>query len=396
MSSSDPPPAIKPRYLLLSALVLVCAAAGAVAYLAFGETSDGGSAATRGGDPFRPAVVGEALEPDHVLFVSRAGADASNVCSSASKPCRTLARALDLARAMAGDKKKQIKLAAGTLEIGCNTLSGLANLRLTGQGPELTSLVGPFPSSKDLRPCSLLLISGKNITLEGFSIKGIADHSGNGIGVRVNGPASNVLLLDLRIDGRARAAGQRPGAMGLQLNGEPNKEVKEVTVLRSQFLGFKLKAGILIKGPSVALRVYNSVFHDNDRGIGISSDQASRSTLKVTVKNCIFHGNVMGISANRAPSGDDLYLLDYNLFFKGGSERVPRGRHSMFGLEPHFVNPPEDFSLQTTTAGHHKCSPAIDAGDPAHEYSLEPAPAGGRINLGIKGNTRWAARPCRR
>jgi hypothetical protein len=33
------------------------------------------------------------------------------------------------------------------------------------------------------------------------------------------------------------------------------------------------------------------------------------------------------------------------------------------------------------------CSPTIDAGDPASDYSLEPEPNGGRVNLGHLGGT---------
>ena len=396
MSSSDSPPRIRPGYLLLSALVLVCAAAAVVAYLASGETSGRDSTDAGSVDPFRPSSLGEAAEPDVVLYVSPTGEDAdNNDCSSASVPCRSLARALELVSAMGAEKKKQIKLGPGVLEIGCNVLPGVRNLRITGEGPKLTSLRGPFPGGKSQRPCALLAISGANITLEGFSLEGIAAHTGDGIGLRINGPAAGVLLQDIRFDGRARVRGGRPGTMGLQLNGAKGKEAKEVTVLRSQFLGFTSKAGILVKGPSVAVRVYNSVFYGNDRGIGISPDRASRSNLQVTVENCIFHKNVMGISAGQAPSGDDVYRLDHNLFFKGGSERVPRGRHDLYQTRPRFVDPPKDFSLQTTAGGHGQCSPAIDRGDPAHDHSKEPAPAGGRINLGIHGNTAAAARSCR-
>ena len=37
-------------------------------------------------------------------------------------------------------------------------------------------------------------------------------------------------------------------------------------------------------------------------------------------------------------------------------------------------------------------SPAVDAGDPASAFHLEPRPNGGRVNLGAYGNTPWASR----
>ena len=68
-----------------------------------------------------------------------------------------------------------------------------------------------------------------------------------------------------------------------------------------------------------------------------------------------------------------------------------------FSADPHFNNPAgadgllgysggadhgadDDFTLQST-------SPAIDAGDPLSYYLQEPSPNGGRVNLGIYGNT---------
>jgi hypothetical protein len=36
-------------------------------------------------------------------------------------------------------------------------------------------------------------------------------------------------------------------------------------------------------------------------------------------------------------------------------------------------------------------SPCIDAGDPAADYSNEPAPNGGRINIGAYGGTAYAS-----
>ncbi len=37
-------------------------------------------------------------------------------------------------------------------------------------------------------------------------------------------------------------------------------------------------------------------------------------------------------------------------------------------------------------------SPAIDSADPTGPFNLEPAPNGGRANLGVDGNTRHASR----
>jgi outer membrane protein assembly factor BamB len=51
-----------------------------------------------------------------------------------------------------------------------------------------------------------------------------------------------------------------------------------------------------------------------------------------------------------------------------------------------FVDPSDGTYLEAVG------SPTVDAGDPADEYDLEPAPNGGRINQGAYGNTPYAAK----
>jgi len=68
------------------------------------------------------------------------------------------------------------------------------------------------------------------------------------------------------------------------------------------------------------------------------------------------------------------HVFDYNRFDGGGNMRT----------DPKFV----DKKIYSLDYG----SPAIDAGDPKSEYSEEPLPDGGRINVGAYGNTGWATR----
>jgi len=69
-------------------------------------------------------------------------------------------------------------------------------------------------------------------------------------------------------------------------------------------------------------------------------------------------------------------------------------------VDPLFVNPDSgDYHLQSVAGSWHGGqwlpdplhSPAIDAGDPASDWQLEPAPNGGRVNLGFEGNTPQAS-----
>jgi len=59
--------------------------------------------------------------------------------------------------------------------------------------------------------------------------------------------------------------------------------------------------------------------------------------------------------------------------------------------DPLFVNPrpPYDYRLQNTDPNN--TSPCINAGDPFADYSLEPMPNGGRINMGAFGGTEHAS-----
>jgi len=68
--------------------------------------------------------------------------------------------------------------------------------------------------------------------------------------------------------------------------------------------------------------------------------------------------------------------------------------------DPLFVDPTSDFHLKSQTGRWNGTawvldsvtSPAIDAGDPTSDYSLEPVPNGGRINMGAYGNTEYASK----
>jgi len=90
---------------------------------------------------------------------------------------------------------------------------------------------------------------------------------------------------------------------------------------------------------------------------------------------------------------DSFPSLDYNLVTFDDSlldsTNLLRGcknyGNSNFIGTPNFMDPENgDFHLQTN-------SPAIDAGDPNSDYSLEPGGGGGRINMGAYGNTSQAA-----
>ncbi|MDP2896618.1 MAG: right-handed parallel beta-helix repeat-containing protein [bacterium] len=85
-----------------------------------------------------------------------------------------------------------------------------------------------------------------------------------------------------------------------------------------------------------------------------------------TIANCIFWGN-----------GVDLYSCTATHSCLDGGD-PSKGNILAY---PHFVAPEEDnYRL-------HSWSPCIDAGDPTSDFSREPEPNGGRVNMGAYGNT---------
>ena len=88
------------------------------------------------------------------------------------------------------------------------------------------------------------------------------------------------------------------------------------------------------------------------------------------VRNCIIWGN------RKAPQV--YYFTNPSFCCIEALFLLERGNISRF---PHFINAEEgDYHLRSW-------SPCIDAGDPASDFSQEPEPNGGRIDMGAYGNT---------
>ncbi len=113
--------------------------------------------------------------------------------------------------------------------------------------------------------------------------------------------------------------------------------------------------------------IANNVCENSTRGNGLQVE--GLSTASVT--NCIFWNN----------GGDDFATdgtVTLNVTFTSSQEAIA-GTGNISG-DPRFVNEAaDDYHL---AAG----SPCIDAGDPASPFSNEPAPNGGRADMGRYGN----------
>lgn len=128
----------------------------------------------------------------------------------------------------------------------------------------------------------------------------------------------------------------------------------------------------------VWLRIYNSVpsttqIINNNISFYSTGIQFSGSGHNPTIKNNILYQNSF--------SGSLQGTIQYNNFWNNDSASyIPPGTTNI-EKDPKFVDAVNgDFHLRGN-------SPCIDRGDPADDYSLEPQPNGGRINMGAYGNT---------
>ncbi len=167
----------------------------------------------------------------------------------------------------------------------------------------------------------------------------------------------------------------------------------------------------------------NSTDKHDKGGAGIAVDDGAPGPSRVHLSHCTIAGN----TSPGANGGNGVYL-DYNSFaeiadciFWGNGDDFYTGSGSSFtsvtytlsseamagtgniNLDPLFADAAagnyrvrsqhgrwDDGSLSWVFDA--VTSPAIDAGDPASPWSLEPEPNGGRVNLGYDGNTHYASR----
>ena len=150
-------------------------------------------------------------------------------------------------------------------------------------------------------------------------------------------------------------------------------------------------------GTGSTLTASNCTIADNrsprQTGDGVYVEEFSH----VTIANSILWGN-----------GDDLYKdASSTLGATYTDSQIPTPGTGNFSSDPLFANPAGgDYGLKSTTGRWDATalggtggfvqdavqSPAIDAGNPASPLAAEPAPNGGRINLGFDGGTQHASR----
>ena len=218
--------------------------------------------------------------------------------------------------------------------------------------------------------------------------------NGNNPGVADDGGGIYVLNASPLIKGN-QIIGNTGYGSGLHISGASSSPR-----IINNVIALSVEAGIECDA-SARPKIINNTLYDNTLdGILISSAQPDS-----ILNNIIAFNSNYGIRETNATS--DPGKVWYNLFYANGSglyrnegtedfyivsslnAGVPETKNNLYG-DPLFMD-------RFNNDYHERVgSPAIDAGDPASPFNLEPSPNGGRINLGAYGNTSEAARsvPC--
>lgn len=131
--------------------------------------------------------------------------------------------------------------------------------------------------------------------------------------------------------------------------------------------------GVLVTGPALVELIHATVVGNAGAGV-IAYDGM------LAVRNSIVIGNGRGLEAVEP----GVLVSSYNDLFENDYVGCDPG-------EGDFMAP---VSFVDEASGDYRVldgEPTIDAGDPADPFDLEPAPNGGRVNVGAYGNTPWAA-----
>jgi len=140
----------------------------------------------------------------------------------------------------------------------------------------------------------------------------------------------------------------------------------------------------------------NTIFNNTNDGIVIK-----QTRVELTIKNNIIYGNG-GYGINQSDSSSLPVEAHYNDAYANalGNYHGIGGSNNL-EVDPKFYDVANNDVHLKSTAGRwngsawvndNETSPCIDAGDPSDDYSNEPKPNGGRINMGAYGNTPEASK----
>lgn len=188
-------------------------------------------------------------------------------------------------------------------------------------------------------------------------------------------------------------ANKAPGrASGIFIDDEAHASIRH-NLIYANACGYRGGAAVAVDGLdteklSTAELIHNTIVNHDCKGPG---ESLQVQNAKVTVSSTIFWNN-----------GDDFHLLEnasLEVSYSVARESV-KGTGNI-AEDPRFADPSQgDFHLASKVgrfaAGQwvqdDADSPGIDAGDPALDAGAEPAPNGGRVNMGAFGGTPQASK----
>lgn len=177
------------------------------------------------------------------------------------------------------------------------------------------------------------------------------------------------------------------------------------------------RQGIIAKG-DCRPQISNCTFYSCTNAVAAyeAGEPSPRQVGFPTVRNCIIWNTpgTIVVGTDSGTGADSFVDIDYcdvssTETLHASDPRTSVGPH-IFKADPRFADPgtstTADFHLLSTAGRWDPAagggaggwvidaldSPAIDAGDPAAPYALEPAPNGNRLNLGAYGNTAEASK----
>ncbi|MFI5378942.1 MAG: right-handed parallel beta-helix repeat-containing protein, partial [Tepidisphaerales bacterium] len=158
--------------------------------------------------------------------------------------------------------------------------------------------------------------------------------------------------------------------------------------------------GIYITAGVAAQVINNTVYQPTGDALDLLSSEGNFQFQHMQVRNNILWAQA-GYDLNLTDDAAIGFFSDYNDLYVTGTGKVARISNRdypalsdwvyEYGYDTHSISADPKF-VNVAGANFHllPASPAIDAGDPALPYLNEPAPNGGRINLGNFGNTTLA------
>lgn len=190
--------------------------------------------------------------------------------------------------------------------------------------------------------------------------------------------------------------------------------------------------GVFVDEGAMAHLQHNLICHnrtESGNGAGVAVDDGEPGPSSVFIANCTIAQNNAGVPMDEYQPGGNGVFLDVrssaevvNTIFWGNGDDVyvrenvesrltmtyslsqePMPGTGNLSTDPLFHDPGGcDFHLESLAGRYDpqtaawvrdsRHSPAIDAGDPASSFDLEPEPNGGRVNLGAYGNTHQASK----